>query len=123
MSDKVFEHEICRARTFGFLNDYEELKRYGLARGGSLDNVVVIDKNEILNKEGLRYKDEFVRHKILDSIGDFSLLGMPILGHVVLNKSGHFLNQAFLKKFFVQKGSWETRIIGGTNDLPCSDLN
>ena len=123
ISDKVFEHEICRARTFGFLNDYEELKLYGLARGGSLDNVVVIDKNEILNKDGLRYKDEFVRHKILDSIGDFSLLGMPILGHVVLNKSGHFLNQAFLKKFFAQKGSWETRIIGGTNDLPRSDLN
>ncbi len=123
MSDKVFENEICRARTFGFLNDYEDLKRYGLARGGSLDNVVVIDKNEILNKDGLRYKDEFVRHKILDSIGDFSLLGMPILGHVVLNKSGHFFNHAFLKKFFTQKGSWETRIIGGTNDLPCSDLN
>lgn len=123
MSDKVFEHEICRARTFGFLNDYEDLKRYGLARGGSLDNVVVIDKNEILNKEGLRYKDEFVRHKVLDSIGDFSLLGMPILGHVVLNKSGHFFNHAFLKKFFAQKGSWETRIIGDINDLPRSDLN
>jgi len=113
MSDNVFEHEICRARTFGFLNDYEDLKRYGLARGGSLDNVIVIDKNEVLNKDGLRYKDEFVRHKILDSIGDFSLLGMPILGHIVLNKPGHFFNHAFLEKFFAQKGSWETRIISG----------
>ena len=112
MSEKVFEAEVCRARTFGFLQEYEMLKRFGLAQGGSLDNVVVIDKDKILNPDGLRYHDEFVRHKILDSIGDFSLLGMPIIGHIVLNKSGHAFNHACLMKIFSQKESWETK-----NDL------
>jgi UDP-3-O-[3-hydroxymyristoyl] N-acetylglucosamine deacetylase len=118
LSEQVFEREICRARTFGFLNEYEYLKRYGLARGVSLDNVVVVDSKDVINKDGLRYKDEFVRHKILDCIGDFSLLGMPILGHVVVSKSGHAFNHAFLKKFFFQKESWETRTINNENELP-----
>jgi len=108
ISDKTFEKEICRARTFGFLYEIEYMKRYGLAQGGSLDNAVVLDKNDILNKEGLRYQDEFVRHKILDCIGDFSLLRMPIMGHLVINKSGHAFNHAFLKEFFTRKESWET---------------
>lgn len=111
ISDEVFEREICRARTFGFLHEYEDMKRFGLACGSSLDNVVVIDKENILNKDGLRYKDEFVRHKLLDCIGDFALLGMPVLGHVKVSKSGHFFNHAFLKKFFAQKKSWETSIM------------
>lgn len=119
VSDQVFEKEICRARTFGFLQEIEYLKKYGFARGGSLDNVIVLDKKNILNKDGLRFQDEFVRHKILDCIGDFSLLGMPILGHVILNKSGHFFNHAFLKKFFKNKKSWEARIIHDITDLPC----
>jgi UDP-3-O-[3-hydroxymyristoyl] N-acetylglucosamine deacetylase len=114
VSNQVFEHEICRARTFGFIQDIEYLKRYGLAQGGSLDNAIVIDENEILNQEGLRYPDEFVRHKILDCIGDFSLLGMPILGHVILHKSGHAFNHAFLNKFLEQKSSWETQILPNT---------
>ncbi|MEA3427991.1 MAG: UDP-3-O-acyl-N-acetylglucosamine deacetylase [Thermodesulfobacteriota bacterium] len=114
LSDEVFEREICRARTFGFLHEYEEMKRFGLARGCSLDNVVVIDREKILTKNGLRYKDEFVRHKLLDCIGDFALLGMPVLGHVKVSKSGHFFNHAFLKKFFAQKESWETSIIHKT---------
>lgn len=114
LSDNVFEREICRARTFGFLHEYENLKRFGLARGCSLDNVVVIDEKNILNKDGLRYKNEFVRHKLLDCMGDFALLGMPVLGHVKVSKSGHFFNQAFLKKFFAQKKSWETSIIHKT---------
>ena len=118
LSDQDFEHEICRARTFGFLHEYEYFKRYGLARGVSLDNVVVIDDNDVVNEDGLRYKDEFVRHKILDCIGDFSLLGMPILGHVVVSKSGHEFNHAFLKEFFSQKESWETRTIKNINELP-----
>ena len=116
MSEKVFEAEVCRARTFGFLQEYEMLKRFGLAQGGSLDNVVVIDKDKILNPDGLRYHDEFVRHKILDSIGDFSLLGMPIIGHIVLNKSGHAFNHACLMKIFSQKESWETK----SNLFKCS---
>lgn len=111
VSDKSFESDICRARTFGFMQDIEYLKTYGFARGGSLDNAIVISQNEILNNEGLRYPDEFVRHKILDCIGDFSLLGMPILGHAVLYKSGHSFNHAFLNKFLEQKGAWETQTL------------
>ncbi|MBC8199606.1 MAG: UDP-3-O-acyl-N-acetylglucosamine deacetylase [Desulfobacteraceae bacterium] len=118
LSDEVFEREICRARTFGFLHEYEDMKRFGLARGGSLDNVVVIDRENILSKNGLRYKDEFVRHKLLDCIGDFALLGMPVLGHVKVSKSGHFFNHAFLKKFFAQKESWETRIMQNIVEMP-----
>ncbi len=120
VSDHAFEHEISRARTFGFLHELEYLKRYGFARGGSLDNAVVIDKDEIINDDGLRYPDEFVRHKILDCIGDFSLLGMPMLGHVVAKKSGHAFNHAFLKEFFSQKESWETCTIHEIRDLPRS---
>jgi UDP-3-O-[3-hydroxymyristoyl] N-acetylglucosamine deacetylase len=103
-----FEREICSARTFGFLQEVEMMKRYGLARGGSLDNAVVIDGDRVLNEGGLRYPDEFVRHKMLDCIGDFSLIGMPIMGHVITNRSGHAFNHAFLEKFFKEKGSWET---------------
>jgi len=120
VSDQVFEKEICRARTFGFLQEIEYLKKYGFARGGSLDNVIVLDEKGILNKNGLRFPDEFVRHKILDCIGDFSLLGMPVLGHIIVNKSGHSFNHAFLKKFFENKKSWETRIIHDINELPQS---
>jgi UDP-3-O-[3-hydroxymyristoyl] N-acetylglucosamine deacetylase len=105
---ETFEKEICSARTFGFLHEVELMKRYGLARGGSLDNAVVIDGNRVLNDGGLRYPDEFVRHKVLDCIGDFSLIGMPIMGHVVASKSGHAFNHAFLEKFFKEKSAWET---------------
>jgi UDP-3-O-[3-hydroxymyristoyl] N-acetylglucosamine deacetylase len=76
-----------------------------------LENVIAIDDKDVLNKGGLRFQDEFVRHKILDCIGDFSLLGMPILGHVVAKKTGHAFNHSFLKKFFTEKESWETRTI------------
>ncbi len=109
ITDQIFEQEISRARTFGFLHEIDYLKRYGLARGASLESGIAIDEDHIMNEEGLRYPDEFVRHKVLDSIGDFSLLGMPILGHIVAYKSGHAFNQAFLQKFFSQKTSWETR--------------
>jgi UDP-3-O-[3-hydroxymyristoyl] N-acetylglucosamine deacetylase len=108
----TFEEEISSARTFGFLHDLEMMQRYGLARGGSLDNAVVIDGDQVLNEGGLRFKDEFVRHKMLDCIGDFSLIGMPILGHVITEKSGHAFNHAFLEKFFEEKGSWETCTLG-----------
>lgn len=104
-----FLKDISRARTFGFIRDLEYLKKFSLGRGGSLDNAVVIDEDKILNKEGLRYPDEFVRHKLLDCIGDFSLLGMPIQGHIKTNKSGHALNHAFITKFLKEKKSWETR--------------
>lgn len=109
--DHVFEREISRARTFGFLHEVEYMQRYGLARGGSLDNAVVIDENKVLNDEGLRYQDEFVRHKLLDCIGDFSLIGMPILAHIVTRKSGHAFNHAFLERFFNEKASWQTQTL------------
>jgi len=108
VNDGTFETQIARARTFGFLEEYELMKHYGLAQGGSLDNVLVIDEDDVVNPDGLRYPDEFVRHKILDCIGDFSLLGMPILGHVVAEKSGHAFNHEFLKTFFEKKDCWAT---------------
>lgn len=108
VTEQSFEEEIARARTFGFLHEVEYLKFYGLAKGGSLENAVVINENGIMNADGLRFSDEFVRHKILDCIGDFSLLGMPIIGHAVLYKSGHLFNHEFLKEFFKQKSAWET---------------
>lgn len=112
-----FEREISTARTFGFLHEVEYMKRYGLARGGSLDNAVVISEDGVVNQGGLRFPDEFVRHKILDCIGDFSLLGLPILGHIVTHRSGHAFNHAFLKAFFNRKESWETLTINGDDDI------
>jgi UDP-3-O-[3-hydroxymyristoyl] N-acetylglucosamine deacetylase len=106
---ETFDREISQARTFGFYYEIEYLKRFGLAQGGSLKNAIVIGKDKILNAGGLRFEDEFVRHKLLDCIGDFSLLGMPILGHIVLKRSGHAFNHAFLEKFFASKACWETR--------------
>ncbi|MCD4722767.1 MAG: UDP-3-O-acyl-N-acetylglucosamine deacetylase [Desulfobacula sp.] len=103
-----FEKEISHARTFGFIQDLELLKKFSLGKGGSLDNAIIIDKDRILNEEGLRYPDEFVRHKLLDSLGDFSLLGMPIQGHIVTHKSGHALNHLFIKTFLENKNAWET---------------
>jgi len=109
--DRTFACEIAMARTFGFLHEVELMKKFGLALGGSLDNAIVIDEQDVLNMDGLRYPDEFVRHKLLDSIGDFALLGLPILGHLTLHKSGHAFNHAFIKKFFSQKDCWSTKTI------------
>ncbi len=108
LTDSLFEKEISRARTFGFLHEVNYLKQNGFARGGSLQNAVVLDHDGILNQEGLRYEDEFVRHKVLDCIGDLSLLGMPFIGHIVAHKSGHALNHALLKRFINHKACWET---------------
>jgi len=115
--DHAFEGEICRARTFGFRHEVEYMQHVGLGLGGSLDNAVIIDDHAILNPDGLRYPDEFVRHKILDCFGDFSLLGMPIIGHIQAEKSGHAFNHAFLNKFFEEKDSWETRTVRDLRDL------
>lgn len=104
-----FEKQIADARTFGFLQEQEYMKKYGLGQGASLDNVVVIGKDGVLNEGGLRFPDEFVRHKLLDCIGDFSLLGLPILGHIVAKRSGHAFHHAFVEKFFLQKDAWQTR--------------
>ena len=109
ITPECFQKEIADARTFCLLQEVEQMKAHGLALGGSLDNAVVIDGDTILNEGGLRYENEFVRHKLLDSIGDFSLLGIPIQGRIVLKRSGHNFNRAFLEKFFTEKESWATQ--------------
>ena len=102
-----YKTDIAAARTFGFEKDVKYLRSNGLALGGSLDNAVVVGENEILNKDGLRYTDEFVRHKILDSIGDLYLAGSPIIGYFYGNKSGHYLNNQLLRKLFSDKSNYE----------------
>ncbi len=102
-----YKSDIASARTFGFEKDVHTLRSNGLALGGSLDNAVVVGENRILNKEGLRFKDEFVRHKILDSIGDLYLAGAPIQGYFCGNKSGHYLNNQLLKSLFSDENNYE----------------
>jgi UDP-3-O-[3-hydroxymyristoyl] N-acetylglucosamine deacetylase len=97
-SDRTFSREISRARTFGFLRDVEMLKKIGLAKGGSLDNAIVVDEFSILNPDGLRFPDEFVRHKVLDAMGDVSLFGHPVIGHLRVMKSGHALNHKLVQR-------------------------
>lgn len=102
----TFKSEICRARTFGFLDDLDEMLAAGLARGGSLDNAVVVSGDRILNEGGLRYADEFVRHKALDSIGDLYLAGAPLIGHYHGNQAGHGLNNRLLHTLFADSAAW-----------------
>lgn len=105
-SDVAFERDLSRARTFGFLHEVEHLKKNGYARGGSLSNAVVIDGFKILNPDGLRYPDEFIRHKILDFIGDVSLMGAPIIGSFVASKSGHAMNHRMLTQLAQTPDAW-----------------
>lgn len=105
-STESFCKEIAAARTFGFLHEVEHLKAMGLARGGSLENAVVIDKDGVMNPEGLRFPNEFVRHKILDSFGDFSLLGSPLLGHIKAFKTGHDLNAKMVRMIEENPDHW-----------------
>lgn len=107
LTEESFAMEIAPARTFGFLKDVEYLKANGFARGGSFDNAIILGESGILNSTGLRFKDEFVRHKILDLIGDLSLSGFPIYGHIIANKSGHTTNMKFLKKLLSHPDYWE----------------
>lgn len=102
----VFKRDIARARTFGFLHEVDQLREAGLARGGSLDNAVVISGDGILNEGGLRFDDEFVRHKVLDSIGDLYLAGGPIIGRFEGHRAGHALNLRLLAALFAQPDSW-----------------
>ena len=107
LTPKIFESEICNARTFGFLNDISVLREKGLTLGGSLDNAIVISKDRILNVDGLRYNDEFVRHKALDFIGDLSLAGHQMIGSFLSYKGGHKINCLLLNKIFSDKKNWE----------------
>lgn len=98
INEASFSREIAGARTFGFLKDVEKLHSMGLALGGSFDNVVVLDHDKVLNKEGLRFPNEFVRHKVLDALGDLTTLGAPLMGHLVLRKAGHDILNRLVRK-------------------------
>ncbi len=106
-STQNYKEEIARARTFGFLNEVQYMHSIGLALGGSLENAIVLDETGILNQDGLRYKEEFVRHKILDAIGDMALLGIPLLGTYVSYAGSHKLNHLLTKKIFEESGAFE----------------
>ena len=105
--DNSYIKEISRARTFGFMHEVEYLRANGLARGGSLDNAIVLDEYRILNRDGLRYEDEFAKHKVLDAIGDLYTLGHPLLGAFTAYKSGHALNNALLIALLADNDAWE----------------
>lgn len=106
-SSTSFVKEVSRARTFGFMHEIEYLRSKGLAKGGSVDNAIVVDKYRILNEDGLRYEDEFVKHKILDAIGDLYLLGNSLIGEYRAVKSGHGLNNKSLRELIRQTDAWE----------------
>lgn len=106
-STTSFVKEVSRARTFGFMHEIEYLRSKGLARGGSVDNAIVVDEYRILNQDGLRYDDEFVKHKVLDAIGDLYLLGHSLIGEFRAYKSGHGLNNSSLRALIAQPDAWE----------------
>ncbi len=117
-STTSFVKEISRARTFGFMHDLEALRDAGLARGGSLDNAIVMDNYHILNEDGLRYEDEFVKHKVLDAIGDLYLLGHPLIGEFSAYKSGHELNNRLLRKLIADKSAYEVVSFDDPEEAP-----
>lgn len=108
-SERAFQRDLARARTFGFMKDVEMLRARGLARGGSLDNAIVIDDYRVLNPEGLRYPDEFVRHKVLDALGDLALFGMPVIGKLTLHRTGHALNTQLVRAVLADPKLYEVR--------------
>ncbi|MCB0422603.1 MAG: UDP-3-O-acyl-N-acetylglucosamine deacetylase [Bdellovibrionales bacterium] len=120
INEHVFTREIAGARTFGFMKDVEKLQAMGLARGASYDNAIGLDDREILNPGGLRWADEFVRHKILDALGDLVTLGMPLMGHVVLYKAGHDVMNRLVLKIIESTDSYRHIELGA--DLPESSL-
>ncbi|MBQ0718719.1 MAG: UDP-3-O-acyl-N-acetylglucosamine deacetylase [Gammaproteobacteria bacterium] len=106
-SSTSFVKEVSRARTFGFMHEFEYLRSQGLARGASMDNAIAVDDDQVLNEDGLRYEDEFVKHKVLDAIGDLYLLGNSLIGEFNAFKSGHALNNMLLRELLAQKDAWE----------------
>lgn len=113
-----FAKEIARARTFGFMQDVETMRSAGLALGGSLDNAIVMDEFRVLNQDGLRYEDEFVKHKVLDAVGDLYQLGHPIIGSFVAHKSGHALNNALLRALLADANAWEFETFEDAAEAP-----
>jgi UDP-3-O-[3-hydroxymyristoyl] N-acetylglucosamine deacetylase len=119
-ADTSYVKEVARARTFGFIQDVEALRDSGLALGGSLENAVVVDEYRVLNAEGLRYSDEFVKHKLLDAIGDLYLIGHPLIGYFSAHKSGHALNNRLLRETLASKGALECVIFEREEDAPAA---
>src|SRR5512140_2462751 len=117
LSDRTFEREVARARTFCFLKDIERMQAMGLARGGSRENASVVDEFSILNPEGLRYPDEFARHKVLDALGDLALLGLPVVGHLTAVKGGHALNQALVRKVLADAATHRVVRVSAETDV------
>jgi UDP-3-O-[3-hydroxymyristoyl] N-acetylglucosamine deacetylase len=119
-SSTSFVKEVSRARTFGFMHEIEYLRSKGLAQGGSVDNAIVVDEYRILNEDGLRYEDEFVKHKVLDAIGDLYLLGTSLIGEFRAYKSGHGLNNASLRALIKDTDAWEWVTFENPADAPIS---
>lgn len=117
-SSTSFVKEVSRARTFGFMHEIEYLRSKGLAKGGSVDNAIVVDEYRILNEDGLRYEDEFVKHKVLDAIGDLYVLGNSLIGEFRAHKSGHGLNNRTLRKLIEDPDAWEVVTFEDTNAAP-----
>lgn len=119
-SSTSFVKEVSRARTFGFMRDFEYLRSQNLALGGSMDNAIAIDDYRVLNEDGLRYEDEFVKHKVLDAVGDLYLLGKSLIGEFKGHKSGHSLNNRLLIELLSQKDAWEIVTFEDEKDVPIS---
>ena len=113
-----YVHEVSRARTYGFMQDVETMRAQGLALGGSLDNALVMAAHRVLTNDGLRYENEFVKHKVLDAIGDLYLLGHPIIGAYLGHKSGHGLNNALLRQLLAEPSAYEMASFQRGDDAP-----
>jgi UDP-3-O-[3-hydroxymyristoyl] N-acetylglucosamine deacetylase len=122
-SSTSFVKEVSRARTFGFMHEIEYLRSQGLAQGGSFENAIVVDEYRVLNEDGLRYEDEFVKHKVLDAIGDLYLLGNSLVGEFKAFKSGHALNNALLRKLIEQEDAWEVVTFDDAQTAPISYMS
>ena len=118
LGEHSYIKEVSRARTFGFMHDVENMRAQGLALGGNLDNAIVMDEYRIINPDGLRFEDEFVKHKILDAIGDLYLLGHPLIGAFSGYKSGHALNNALLRTLLADEQAWEFVTFNKTEEAP-----
>jgi UDP-3-O-[3-hydroxymyristoyl] N-acetylglucosamine deacetylase len=117
-ADQSYSREVSRARTFGFMQDVEAMREQGLALGGSLENAIVMDEYRVLNSDGLRYGDEFVKHKMLDAIGDLYLVGHPLLAAFSAHKSGHALNNRLLRALLADESAWEIVTFPRAEDAP-----
>ena len=118
LGEHSYIKEVSRARTFGFMQDVENMRAQGLALGGNLDNAIVMDEYRVINPDGLRFEDEFVKHKVLDAIGDLYLLGHPLIGAFSGYKSGHALNNALLRALLADELAWEFVTFGKAEEAP-----